>query len=286
MSRKAFTLIELLVVIAIIALLLAILTPSLNAIKEYSSIVNCLSNQKNIALAYIMYAGDNDGKFCSGMVNRDPDPATYSATEAPDWVKAPLVYLPSGGYRRALSAELNTKTRTDGLREGAIFPYLEDVKVFHCPGDKRLRKGAARYGTDDPPDPLSVYQIYRSYGMPDFYRAETNSDEKQLGNIPSPGSKLLFVEDQYDKGYNIDGWSYEPGVHELWDPLGNYHNRSCTFAFVDGHGEHYKWRDQRTSDYMGNRKGESSIERRTPISPHDVDLDWLDRAYPCKTRFK
>ena len=95
MTKKAFTLIELLVVIAIIAMLLAILIPSLSAIKEYASVVNCLSNQKNIALAYIMYTADNDDKFSSGYVydNLNPSNAT------PSWVKAPLLYDAAGEDR-------------------------------------------------------------------------------------------------------------------------------------------------------------------------------------------
>lgn len=284
MTRKAFTLIELLVVIAIIALLLAILVPSLSAIKEYASIANCLTNQKNIATAFIVYCMENDDSMCSGYVYDD-----LNTREAPSWVRAPLVYNSGGGYSLANDPELNTETRLNGLREGAIYPYLEATDVFHCPGDKRLKFGASRYFTDNPPDPINVYQAYRSYGMPDFYVVNGDENgvpnEKKLANITSPGSKLLFVEDQYDKWYNIDAWSYQPGVHELWDPLGNYHNRSCTFAFADAHAEHYKWRDVRTALYMGDRLN-SPIGRRQTITPHDIDLDWLDRHYPYKTRFK
>ena len=285
MTRKAFTLIELLVVIAIIAMLLAILIPSLAAIKEYASIANCLSNQKNIALAYIIYTADNDDKFASGDVNDDPT----ANLDTPGWVKAPIVYNAAGGFARASDAELNTESRRNGLREGAIFPYLEDVKVFHCPGDKRLRLGAARYGTDNPPDPINVYQIYRSYGMPDFYMASDDDDEFLLSNIKSGGTKLLFVEDNYDKWYNTDGWSYRPYTTQYWDPLGNYHNKSCTFAFVDGHAEHYKWKDPRSDHFMGDRSGAADAgygKDDNQNSPFNADHTWLDSHYPGKTRRK
>jgi len=251
MRKKGFTLIELLVVIAIIALLLSILIPSLAAIKEYATVVNCLSNQRSIAIAYIMYTGDNNDKFCSGYVYDD-----LNVRETPSWVKV---------------------------------PYLEDVKVFHCPGDKRLRKGAARYGTDSPPDPINVYQIYRSYGMPDFYRANADDDEKLLSSIKSGGSKLMFVEDQYDKWYNVDSWSYRPFTQTYWDPLGNYHNRSCTFAFVDGHAEHHKWRDPRTDVFMSDREAASAADygkNDVQNNPINKDHNWLDSHYPYKTRLK
>jgi prepilin-type N-terminal cleavage/methylation domain-containing protein/prepilin-type processing-associated H-X9-DG protein len=287
MTRKAFTLIELLVVIAIIALLLAILVPSLSAIKEYASIASCLTNQKNIATAFTVYCIENDDSMCSGYVYDD-----LNTREAPSWVKAPLVYN-AGGYSLASDPELNTETRLNGLREGAIYPYLEATDVFHCPGDRRLKKGASRYFTDNPPDPINVYQAYRSYGMPDFYVVNGDENgvpnEKKLANITAPGSKLLFVEDQYDKWYNIDAWSYQPTYRVYWDPLGNYHNKSCTFAFADSHAEYYKWRDPRSILFMGNRvlaAAQGYGKNDVQDNPFNADHDWLDRHYPYKTRFK
>jgi prepilin-type N-terminal cleavage/methylation domain-containing protein len=57
--RSAFTLIELLVVIAIIAILAALLLPALTKAKQSAKKANCLSNMHQIALATVMYAGEN-----------------------------------------------------------------------------------------------------------------------------------------------------------------------------------------------------------------------------------
>ena len=64
--KRGFTLIELLVVIAIIAILLAILMPALNRVKEQGKRATCLNNLKQLNLAWIMYADDFDDMLVNG----------------------------------------------------------------------------------------------------------------------------------------------------------------------------------------------------------------------------
>jgi len=78
-SRKGFTLIELLVVIAIIAILAAILFPVFARAREKARAASCQSNEKQIMLALLMYASDNDGRItgcrmgrCSGNSANNP----------------------------------------------------------------------------------------------------------------------------------------------------------------------------------------------------------------------
>ena len=63
---NGFSLIELLVVIAVIAVLMAILMPALNRAREQGKRACCLSNLKQLQLAWTMYADDNDGKIVNG----------------------------------------------------------------------------------------------------------------------------------------------------------------------------------------------------------------------------
>jgi len=72
MLRRAFTLIELLVVIAIIAILAAILFPVFAQAKEAAKKTACLSNDKQMATALFMYAGDNDDSLCQTSWQMSP----------------------------------------------------------------------------------------------------------------------------------------------------------------------------------------------------------------------
>jgi prepilin-type processing-associated H-X9-DG protein/prepilin-type N-terminal cleavage/methylation domain-containing protein len=62
-QSTAFTLIELLIVIAITAIIAAILFPVFARVREKARQTTCLSNQKQIASAVLMYMGDNDETF-------------------------------------------------------------------------------------------------------------------------------------------------------------------------------------------------------------------------------
>lgn len=66
-KRKAFTLIELLVVIAIIALLMSILMPALQRVREQARAVSCMSNLKQWSLIFAMYTDDHNGEFQKGL---------------------------------------------------------------------------------------------------------------------------------------------------------------------------------------------------------------------------
>jgi len=275
-QRNGFTLIELLVVIAIIALLMAILMPALNVAREQARGISCSSNQKTLALAYIMYASENDGTVCGGL-------AIHNTLDGvPPWVMPPLDY--SGGTIVPMDdGPVTREQRYNGLREGVLYKYVKDVGAYHCPGDNRITRGTSRgRGLE--------YLIYRSYSLTDYMRATAGSDQKKLFSFKSQATKMLFVEEIYDGSsgnYNHHGWSYEPGDGTMWDPLGIFHNNACTFSFMDGHVERKKWADKRTVIYCTSR-GEAAARgfgKGQQFNPPNIDLEWLDTHYPGKQRF-
>jgi prepilin-type N-terminal cleavage/methylation domain-containing protein/prepilin-type processing-associated H-X9-DG protein len=273
-QRRGFTLIELLVVIAIIAVLMAILMPALNIAREQARGISCSSNQKTLALSYIMYADDNDGAVCGGW-------AAYTIVNGvPPWVMPPLDYSSPGSIVQMGGAGMpvTRQQRYNGLKEGELYRYVKNVRAYHCPGDNRVTQGTS-LGKD------LAYQIYRSYSLTDYMRATAPADPKKLSSFRGQALKMLFVEEIYDGSsgnYNHDGWSYNPGSGSLWDPLGIFHSKACTFSFMDGHAERKKWDDPRTIIYCRSRAKAASLGfgKDQPFNPPNVDLDWLDEHYP------
>ncbi len=125
---RGFTLIELLVVISIIAVLLAILIPSLGKAREKVKDTSCKSNLKNIGLALAMYLDAYDRKL----------PNTGSANQL-------LWYDAAGNRYGPHNAVGNTYWGV------WYWDYLKDTKIFGCPSLQRVPEGLIySYGGQDP----------------------------------------------------------------------------------------------------------------------------------------
>jgi prepilin-type processing-associated H-X9-DG protein len=106
-------LIELLVVIAIIALLMGILMPALNRVREYGKRSVCRSNLRELTLAWIMYANANDDKIPHANPSRDSGWTHWPGTNA------------------------TVEEKVEGISTGVIFPYCPNFKLYKCPTGER-----------------------------------------------------------------------------------------------------------------------------------------------------
>src|SRR5215469_2888547 len=76
--RSGFTLVELLIVIGIIAALIAILLPALAAAREQACRAKCMSNVRQLTMAWLMYAGENKGHFCNSEMQQAANLSNYT----------------------------------------------------------------------------------------------------------------------------------------------------------------------------------------------------------------
>ena len=232
-KHNAFTLIELLVVIAVIALLMAILIPVLRSARELGQRTVCLSNLKQLTLAWTAYAEQYDSKIVLGSAfrRRGSRPLlrgwvgydfSRPGTSRPPWVPDP--------------------------DKGALWPYLRDMKVYRCP--RGWAGHLVTYATVVAANGVDVEGTYvRDAGGREFHElgkrvGRTVLKLTKLTDIVSPGAaqRAVFI-DQGQTPTTSDFYVYY--LNPKWrfhSPPPIRHGDGTTLSMADGHAEYWKWK--------------------------------------------
>src|SRR5215469_2035340 len=123
---NAFTLIELLVVIAIIAILAAILLPVLAVAKQKALVAQCLDNQKQLVMAWKLYADENNDNVVGANCNSKTDWRISPAGSAFIMPTVPASVPTTPTQNRALNQYLDEQ----GFMQGGLYPYCKNAGVI------------------------------------------------------------------------------------------------------------------------------------------------------------
>ena len=230
-TSAGFTLIELLVVIAIIAILAAMLLPALSRAKQVAYSAVCLSNLKQLQLAYVVYAGDHQDRL---ILNDSVLNVSQGAGE-------------NGNFERGSSwcpGDVRSDINTTNIERGLLFPYNRSPGIYRCPGDTgrvRLLNGGSVPKTrsynlsiwlnsnqDDGPPPFRAYSTYSSVVDP---------GQSQCQSFVEVHEKFIA-----DSTFGLLPFGF-PGWTDTWlDIPADRHSQGGNLAFLDGHAEHFRWR--------------------------------------------
>lgn len=257
MNRRGFTLIELLVVIAIIAILAAILFPVFAQAKEAAKRTASLSNQKQIATATLLYAGDYDdvvpvSAYFTGQVSSAGRPIIFSVYDA-------------------------------------VGPYLKNIDVFVSPAatpgidwQARLNllgldtPGGFRYASYVPN--LGLFgENFCTAPIPALRRFTPSSS---LASIPTPVETVMFFDGYIKAGATLDFHNFMAQAR---------HNEGLIINFADGHTKYHKFNSvpnggtiaspptARTTYYSWRPgpllKSDAELQNVTPNTPVDPYTD-------------
>jgi len=275
-ERAAFTLIELLVVIAIIAILAVMLLPALSKAKLKATQATCLSNQKQLGLAFNMYCTDNADKIIA-FTNADG----YWAAPAS------LTWNLTGQSSEQSLAALQAWMKSPGI--DPLLPFAPNLGVIHCPGDVRFLNNIPGKGW-----------AYDSYSKPNSVGGESyanywgqGSTYTKLSAVISSASTFAFREDVDSRGYNVGTWVLNwsqtakfghPQSFTWEDPIPMYHGNVSTSAFVDGHAEGHKWIDTLIINYgKAAASGNPSFNFTAPATVQSPDYEYVYEGYRFPT---
>jgi len=224
----AFTLVELLVVIGIIAVLLAILLPSVSRARGHANQIACANNEKQIAAAIFMYVNDNHGQL-------------------------PLIISPFPPNQTPFEAIYMILDSTVDFENGVLWPYVApDVdtrqKIFNCPSDPDPKYVDPRQLAPGYSSTLRNFSYCLTYELDKCSAGAALLSGSAIHGLAGvhampvtmvrhPDQKFLVIEDYAPGTISNPADVYLANAGGILANLTSRHSGMANIAFFDGHCE-------------------------------------------------
>jgi len=235
---NGFTLIELLVVIAVIALLMAILMPVLNRARELGQRAVCLSNLRQLTIAWTAYADQHNGNLVWGAAFARR--VSFRDTE-------------EGWVGTAFDFPVSRSAVVEDANKGSLWPYVRNIAAYRCP--RGWRGHYCTYAVVAAANNLQVEGTYENVKnwfagpLPPGKRVgKTTLLLNRLTDIVSPGpsNRAVFIDYAQTPSGEDFGVYYLKPMWRMASTPAIHHANGTTISMADGHAEYWRWKGRET----------------------------------------
>jgi prepilin-type N-terminal cleavage/methylation domain-containing protein/prepilin-type processing-associated H-X9-DG protein len=263
---RGFTLIELLTVIAIIAILAALLLPALASVRAKGRAITCLSNERQLMLACLLYVGDENDQLPYNL-GEDEIKKAVASSWFWNWTSPVLDW----------ETRNSDNTNTDLVTKGGIGPYTSrTAALYRCPADTVVSDLQAAVGWSSRVRSFSMNAMVGNVGR--YFQAGANVNNPEyrqflkLGQIPEPARIFVLTEEHPDT-INDAYFLNRLDTYEWRELPASYHEGGVNLAFADGHLERHKWRFASTKPPA--RPGAATPRPFSVPAGEEADFSWL-----------
>lgn len=261
---RAFTLIELLVVIAIIAILAALLLPVLSRAKARALAVDCVSNIRQLQIAWQNYVGDSNDLIPGNDYHAESEPSNplYGSN---NWLT---------GWMNVSDANHTDNTNQPlflDAKWSQLGPYVKGPGVYRCKTSKVvILEGGVTY---------PIVRTVAMNGWIGYINTVWNGEPYKCFRKTAdflkliPSNALVFVDERDD---SVDEGYFGISMQRDWivNVPSNFHTGSGTVSFADGHVELHKWR---TPEFQIPQQSgfTPTISKFFTVAADNTDMLWL-----------